>query len=146
VSKGKLFAWRIVNKTLHKYKSIFWLDAGSTVAGPITPIEDVIQRTGLMLVKGQDNDMKEKSAEATYEWFNATKATFKAGPHSINTQAFLYPSGYVESVVLPNALCAMDPNCITPPGANLANHRYDQTTISILAYRPKVRAPHYTEY
>jgi hypothetical protein len=149
VKKGKVYAWKpiIVNETLHKYKSIFWLDAGSTVAGPITPIEDVIQRTGIMLVKGQDNDMKPKSAEATYEWFNTTKETFKAGPHySGNTQAFLYPSRYVESVVLPNALCAMDPKCISPAGAHLGNHRYDQTTISILAYNPKVRAPHYTEY
>jgi hypothetical protein len=149
VSRGKIYAWKpiIVNETLHKYKSIFWLDAGSSVAGPITPIEDVIQRTGIMLVKGQDTDMKEKSAAATYKWFNTTKATFKAGPHySGNTQAFMYPSRYVESVVLPNALCAMDPNCITPPGSLLRNHRYDQTTISILAYMPKVRAPHYTEY
>jgi hypothetical protein len=149
VSKGKIYAWKpiIVNETLHKYKSIFWLDAGSTVAGPITPIENVIQRTGLMLVKGQDMDMKQKSFEATYEWFNTTKETFQAGPHySGNTQAFMLPSRYVESVVLPNAACAMDPNCISPLGARLRNHRYDQTTISILAYHPKVRAPHYTEY
>jgi hypothetical protein len=40
----------------------------------------------------------------------------------------------------------MDPSCINPKGANLRVHRYDQSTISILAYMPKVRAPHYTEY
>jgi hypothetical protein len=149
VSIGKIYAWKpiIVNETLHKYKSIFWLDAGSTVAGPITPIENVIQKTGLMLVKGQDLDMKKMSFEATYEWFNVTKETFKAGPHfSGNTQAFMLPSRYVESVVIPDAACAMDRDCISPKGAKLRNHRYDQTTISILAYQPKVRAPHYTEY
>lgn len=143
------YAWKpiIVNETLHKYKSIFWMDAGSTVAGPITPIEEIVQKTGMVLVKGQDLDMKLRSFPDTYDWFNVSKEKFVAGPHfSGNTQAFLLPSRYVESIVIPDAACAMDPNCITPPGALLENHRFDQTTISILAYMPKVRAPHYTEY
>jgi len=149
VSRGKIYAWKpiIVNETVHRYSSIFWLDAGSTVVGPITPIENIIQRTGMMLVKGQDSDMKRKSHKATYEWFNMTKATFEAGPHySGNTQAFMYPSRYIDSVVIPNCVCALDESCISPKGSKLGNHRYDQTTISILAYQPKVRAPHYTEY
>jgi hypothetical protein len=149
VQKGKLYAWKpiIIEETVRKYKSIFWLDAGNTVAGPITPIENVIQRTGIMLVKGQDNDMKLKSFKKTYEWFNTTKATFQAGPHySGNTQAFMYPSRYYDSVILPDSICAMDKKCIAPSGSGLNNHRYDQTTISILAYHPKVRAPHYTEF
>jgi hypothetical protein len=149
VKKGKIYAWKpiIVNETVVKYKSIFWLDAGNTVVGPITPIENIIQRTGLMLMKGQDNDMKAKSFEKTYEWFNTTKETFQAGSHySGNTQAFIHPSRYYDSVIKPNAVCAMDVNCISPSGSGLHNHRYDQTTISILAYHPKVRAPHYTEY
>jgi hypothetical protein len=40
----------------------------------------------------------------------------------------------------------MDPNCITPEGSNLGNHRYDQTTLSLCAYHPKVWPNHHTEY
>ena len=148
VSVGKVYAWKpiIINETLTKYKSIFWLDAGSTLAGPITPAEEIIQRTGMFLVKGQDLNMR-LSHEKSYEWFNTTKEKLQTGPHfSGNTQAFLYPSRYYDAVIAPNARCALDANCIAPEGCGLNNHRYDQTTISILSYHPKVRAPHYTEY
>ena len=100
----------------------------------------------MFLVKGQDLDMR-ISHSATYKWFNTTKDKFKTERHfSGNTQGYLYPSRYFESVVVPNAECALDPNCIAPAHSNVGNHRFDQTSLSILAYHPKVRAPHYTEY
>lgn len=91
--------------------------------------------------------MRGKSSEKTYEWFGFDKSTMETGPHfSGNTQAFLHPSRYTETIVIPNAKCALDENCIAPPGSALNNHRYDQTSISILGYHPKTRLPHYTEY
>lgn len=149
VHEGKIYAWKpiIVNETLHKYGSIFWLDSGSTLAGPVQPVQKALQHQGIALMKGQDLDMRQKSFDKTFEWFGFDKKSMDVGPHfSGNTQAFLYPSRYVDSVVIPNSKCALDPTCITPYGASLQNHRYDQTTISILAYMPKVRLPHYTEF
>lgn len=149
LKEGKKYAWKpvIINETLHKYKAIFWLDAGSTLVGNITPAEEITRRTGMFLVKGQDGDMKTKSHPLAYKWFNVTKEDYKVGPHfSGNTQAFLYPSRYVETVVIPNAVCALDKSCIAPEGGSLSNHRYDQTTLSLASYHPKVRAPHYTEF
>ncbi|GKZ01002.1 hypothetical protein MPSEU_001051700 [Mayamaea pseudoterrestris] len=148
VHEGKKYAWKppIVNETLHKYGSIFWLDAGSTLTGPIEPAIDVLHRQGIFLVKGQDTDMQ-LSHPGSYEWFGYDKSTMATGPHfSGNTQAFLYPSRYVSSVVIPNAACALDIDCIAPEGSFIRNHRYDQTTISILAYQPKVQLGHYTEF
>jgi hypothetical protein len=195
VQRGSIYAWKpiIINETLTKYKSIFWLDAGSSLAGPITPAEQIVQRTGMcvcmmydvsivsridwsiaacmhtcsahkltyilyiyiyicvvrtgmFLVKGQDMDMK-LSAPESYLWFNTTKEKLPTGPHfSGNTQAYLYPSRYYDAVVAANAQCALTAECIAPTGSSLRNHRYDQTTLSIAAYHPKVRAPHYTEY
>lgn len=48
VKIGKQYAWKpvILNESVHKYRSIFWLDAGTTLAGPFTPVEDIVQRTG----------------------------------------------------------------------------------------------------
>jgi len=149
VHVGKQYAWKpiIVNETVHAYGSIFWMDAGSTLAGPIDPIVQATHNTGIMLMKGQDLDMKPKSHEATYRWFGFDKRTMDVGPHfSGNTQAFLYPSRYIDSVVKKNAECALVERCIAPEGAKLTNHRYDQTSISILAYSPNVRLPHFTEF
>jgi hypothetical protein len=99
------------------------------------------------LVKGQDIDMRPKASEKSFEWFGFDKRSMAVGPHfSGNTQAFMYPSRYIDTVVIPNCKCALDENCIAPAGSNLGSHRYDQTTISILAYAPKTRLPHYTEF
>jgi hypothetical protein len=147
--EGKVYAWKpiIVQETLAKYKMIFWLDAGNTLKGPITPIEDIVKRNGIVLFHGQDESMTPKAHHKSYEWFNFTKATMVTGPHiSGNTQAWLSPSRYVESLVNCNAKCAMDPNCIAPEGSGLGNHRYDQTTLSLCAYHPKVWPNHHTEY
>jgi hypothetical protein len=123
------------------------LDAGATFTGPIDPIEEIIHRHGLFLVHGQDDDMKAKSHPATYQWFGYHKATFQGGPHCAGgIQGHVYPSRYIDTIVIPNAKCALDPNCIAPKGSDLDNHRYDQTSLSILTYQEQVRAPHYTEY
>jgi hypothetical protein len=122
----KAYAWKpvAINESLHEYKQIFWLDAGSTVAGPITEAIRITQQSGIFLVKGQDSDMKEKSHPGTYNAFGYDKTSFRAGPHySGNTEADLYPSRYVDTVVIPNAQCALQESCIMPDGSNLANHQ-----------------------
>jgi hypothetical protein len=149
VHVGKIYAWKplILNETLLKYKSIFWLDAGSTLAGPMDAMQTVLEHQGIMLVKGQDTDMRERAHAATYKYLGYDKDTMLVGPHfSGNTQAYLYPSRYYDTVVAPNADCALHKACIAPESSNLNNHRYDQTTLSLLAYQPHVRCPHYTEY
>ena len=145
----KNYAWKpiVINETVHEYKSIFWLDAGATFVGPIEPIEHIVRQHGIFLVKGQDESMKRLSHPGTYEWFGYNKTTFEGGPHYAgNTQGHLFPSRYIDTVVIPNAICALNESCVSPPGSRLRNHRYDQTTLSILAYHKHVQAPHYTEY
>ena len=150
IKYGKKYAWKplILNETVHKYGSIFWMDAGSTLAGPVTPVENVLHRTGLFLVKGQDLDMRGMAHKGSFAWFNISHPdAYQLGPHfSGNTQGYLYPSRYIDSIVIPNAECALQPSCIMPDGSDLHNHRFDQTTLSLLAYQPQVKAPHYTEY
>jgi hypothetical protein len=57
------YAWKslVINETVHEYKSIFWLDAGVTLVGPIEPIEEITHQHGLFLVKGQDGNMTSTS-------------------------------------------------------------------------------------
>jgi hypothetical protein len=143
------YAWKsiIINETVHMYKSIFWLDAGATLVGPIQPIQEILHQTGLFLVHGQDDDMKPKSHRGTYAALGYDKSTYQGGPHCAGgIQGHVYPSRYIDTIVIPNAQCALDESCIAPPISSLNNHRYDQTSLSILAYQYHVAAPHYTEY
>ncbi|KAL3905848.1 MAG: hypothetical protein SGARI_004268, partial [Bacillariaceae sp.] len=148
----KNYAWKsiIINETVHEYKSIFWLDAGATFTAPIDVIEEIIHHNGIFLVRGQDDDMKQLSHRGTYQALGYNKETFRSNvksPHYAGgIQGHVYPSRFVESIVIPNARCAMDVNCIAPKGSGLSNHRFDQTSLSILAYQTTVQAPHYTEY
>jgi len=149
VHAGKKYAWKpiAINETLHEYHNIFWLDAGSTVVGNLSEAMRIVHQTGIFLVKGQDLDMMGRSHESTFQFLGHNKADFRAGPHfSGNTQAYLYPSRYVGPLVEANAACALVEDCISPPGSSLGNHRYDQTTMSILAYRDHLRIPHHTEF
>jgi hypothetical protein len=149
---GKKYAWKpiAIKEALDEYKMIFWMDAGSTFTGPIDAMERIVEQTGIFLVKGQDMSMMPMAHPATFRWFNFTKETFVTsggGPHySGNTQAFLAPSRYYDTIIKSSADCAMDEMCIAPPGSNLDNHRYDQTVLSILSYNLEVQVPHHTEY
>jgi hypothetical protein len=150
VQKLETYAWKslAINETVHKYRSIFWLDAGATFTGPITPIQDIIHQYGIFLVHGQDTNMKKRSHPDTYKWFGIkNKDTFQAGPHCAGgIQGHVYPSRYIDTIVVPNAKCALDVKCIAPKGASMGNHRFDQTSLSILAYGKHIQTPHYTEY
>ena len=149
ISVGKKYAWKplAINESLHEHHSVFWLDAGSTMVGNWTEALRIVRQTGIFLVKGQDLDMKARSHQDTYRYLGHHKGGFAAGPHfSGNTQAYLHPSRYTGPLVEANALCALDADCIAPKGSSLSNHRYDQTTMSILAYRDHLQIPHHTEF
>jgi hypothetical protein len=143
------YAWKslAINESVHKYHNIFWLDAGATYTGPIDGLEHYLQRHGIFLVRGQDLSMKEKSHPDTYKYLNLDKKTFVGGPHYAGgIQGHLLPSRYIDTIVKPNAACALKAQCIAPDGSNLGVHRYDQTTLSILAYGLYQQIPHHTEF
>jgi hypothetical protein len=102
----KNYAWKsiAVNESVHEYKSIFWLDAGATFTGPLDPIQDILHRDGIFLVKGQDASMKQLSHPSTYKWFGFDKETFVGGPHFAGgIQGHVYPSRFIGTIVVPNA-------------------------------------------
>jgi hypothetical protein len=152
VSNVHNYAWKsiIMNETVHKYKSILWIDAGCTITSPIEEIEDIVHWNGIFLVRGQDDDMRRLSHPDTYRWFGYNKETFRHGyisPHYAGgIQGHVYPSRWIDSIVIPNAQCALDETCISPRRSSFTNHRYDQTSLSILCYQDHVQAPSYTEY
>ena len=146
---AKVYAWKpiAINESVHEYRSIFWLDAGATFVGSLEPIEFILHRHGLFLGQGQDNPMYYLSHPGTYKAFGRERETFGWRPHYAGgIQGHVFPSRYIDTVVIPNAVCALDRSCIAPQGSSLQNHRFDQTTLSIMAHHENVMAPHYTDY
>lgn len=154
VRDPKIFAWKLlaIDRTLRRHSNrTVWLDAGSTVTGPLDPLERILEQTGSVLTWGQDDDMTFWSMTRTYEYFNATKSHFRGYPHySGNTQGFLLPSAAHDDVLAPSVRCALAKECIDKPDrkrrGDTGGHRYDQTIMSIIAYRPDVTPRHHTEY
>jgi hypothetical protein len=145
VHNFRTYAWKslILNETLQRYSSIFWLDAGSTVTGPLTPIVQILEQSGIFLVQGQYTNM-DLSHPGTWEWLGQPRTTIDRPHYSGNTQVYTNPSRYVDLVVRQLADCAMEAACIAPNGNSLHNCRYDQMALSILAYSQHI--PHFTEY
>lgn len=152
------FAWRpiIIHDSLLAYKSILFLEAGSTLTGPLDPIQDVLEKDGIFLALSHI-DMEQSHPE-TYRWFGTEKGILhsRTNHFSGRVQGYIYPSRYYDTIVRPNALCALDEKCIAPIPLDMSSpqisnynetlHHFDRTSLSILAYHEKVQTPHHNEY
>ena len=143
----KNYAWKslIIQEASQTYESMLWLDAGVTIVGPLDPILEVLYRDGIFLVQGQDTDMTRLSHDDTYRWHGCKKEDYQGLPHYAGgIQGHVRTSRYISTIVDPNAACALDKNCIAPSKSSTQNHRFDQSSLSILAHR--YRIPSYTEF
>jgi hypothetical protein len=52
------YAWKplAIKDAVDVFGGVLWLDAGSTVTGPLTPVFDALHRDGHFFVQGQDMD------------------------------------------------------------------------------------------
>ncbi|XP_013409229.1 uncharacterized protein LOC106172863 [Lingula anatina] len=148
VSVLKEYAWKpvIMKDAVDKYGKILWIDAGSDVRGPLKKIDKYLSQDGHFLVQGQDEDMTLFSHNATFKYFSSSKEEFLKKPsYSGNLQGWVRGSRAYIDILLPLKACALTPECITPPGSMLFNHRYDQTALSILAYKSGLPITPHTE-
>lgn len=145
LGKPMIYAWKpvAIYEALVKYRQIFWFDAGGAFTGYLDPLQNILKRQGIFLVQGQDNAIK--GDPGTFKWLHVKKDEGHFGPSFAGgVQGHFYPSRYFDSVVRPNAECALELDCIRPQGASIRNHRFDQTSLSILAHLEEI--PPHTEY
>lgn len=62
-----------------------------------------------------------------------------------NTVGFVHGSEGYNKILLPWVDCAGKPECIAPKGSSIANHRFDQTALSIIAYKSGINITAHTE-
>jgi hypothetical protein len=124
-----------------------YVDAGSDVRGSLDPLFQIISVDGLFLVGGQDVDMARWCHHDMYTAFGLPENAFEQRPsYSGGTQGYRNTE---ESRRIIRRLvdCAGDLYCLAPSGSSFANHRYDQSALSIIAYTNLERTiPQHTKF
>jgi hypothetical protein len=151
VTIAKQYAWKpfaiLEAVQEHQSDAVLWLDAGSTVTGPLmTTVWPLIREDGHFLVQGQDNDMTRFCMQETFDYLKQKREDFINKPsYSGNTVGLVYGSEAYHKILLPWLRCAAVPQCIAPPGASTSNHRFDQVVLSIITYTAGMNVTEHTE-
>ncbi|KAL3810788.1 hypothetical protein ACHAXA_006432 [Cyclostephanos tholiformis] len=116
--------------------AVLWLDAGSTVTGRIyDAVVPHMLDEGAFLVQGQDLNMVPWVHPLMFEYLGANASDFDhKHSYSGNTVGFVNDSETSNAILPPWRDCASDSRCISPPGSDKGNHRYDQAALSVIAY------------
>lgn len=112
---------------------VLWLDSATLCHGSLAPIFDRIARDGLFTLVGQS---------ALTCWCHPDTLRHMAVPAEdlVKPCRFGGAIGFdarrsvVRDLVARWRECALREECIDPPGANRANHRYDQAVLTNLLY------------
>ncbi|CAH1779242.1 unnamed protein product, partial [Owenia fusiformis] len=145
----KRYTWKplILQDAVTKYGAIFYSDAGSVIRGPLEPIKKLIIADGHFFVQGQDMDMTKLLHEGMCRYFKVNKKMLK-GKYSFagNTQGYVRGGLAEKHILHPLVKCAISPECITPPGSSLKNHRFDQSALSVIIYMSSIVVQPHTEF
>lgn len=145
-SHGSRFSWRnnrsckntyCTNETIEFQLFRFW----NGVAEAIGSIDEIPEERPLLDERKDFSDDSKgwdklctRIHSAMFEYYNFTKEEFPCeGRKMIEAGAIGIErdSPFVKKVLRNTALCALDRQCISPPGASSANHRFDQSAFSL---------------
>jgi hypothetical protein len=100
----------------------------------------------LLPLQGQDNNMVPWCHDLTWAYFKLDKNKFQGKPsYSGNTVGFVYDSPAYHKILKPWVECAAVEACMAPPGTSTANHRFDQSVLSIITYTSGLNVTEHTE-
>jgi hypothetical protein len=133
------YAWKpmIIKEMLDTTTSVvMWLDSGNRLTKANT-LENIFSQIS------RDGHVTAVSVGTTQDWVHPATLAFL---HAPTLKILMCTGGIVgfdmrayEKVVRPWANCALERLCIAPPGASLANHRYDQAVLTVLLYQAERR-------
>jgi hypothetical protein len=151
VTTPKQYAWKpfAILEAVEGFKTdaVLWLDAGSTVTGPLMPtVWPLLRDDGHFLMQGQDLDMTRICMQETFDYLQQKREDFKGRPsYAGNTVGFVYGSEAYYKILIPWTKCAAVAECIAPPGSSTANHRFDPVVLSIITYTAGMNVTEHTE-
>jgi hypothetical protein len=110
-----------------------WLDSGTVLHAPVAPVFDRIARDGLLTLVGQSPIRRWCHAE-TLRAMDVPAEDAGKRCRSGGVLGFDGGNRVVCDLVEQWRHFSLMPECIDPPGASRANHRYDQAILSNLLY------------
>jgi hypothetical protein len=158
VSAGE-YAWKpvivaeVVDRSMAEPEpsDVLWADAGCYFDA-LEPIADRIRGSGGLWVRPSPGVMREWTHPLMFQYLgvdasvygdqrnaDATLVGFAIGTAPSDARDAVY-----RDIVLRWKACALDKNCIAPPGSSRANHRQDQAVLSYLVHRAGYRFVHDT--
>jgi hypothetical protein len=110
---------------------VLWLDSATIVRAGLDPVFDRIARDGLLTLAGQ-SPIARWCHDATRQFIGASRTQAAARCRSAGILGFDSSRADVRALAAEWRRLALIPECIDPPGATRANHRYDQAILSLL--------------
>ena len=148
VRRLAICAWKpiAIDETLRRHGGpVLWLDSATIVREGLEPIFDRIERDGLLTLAGQ-SPIARWCHDATRQFMGASPEDAKTRCRSAGILGFDSSRADIRQLVTEWRRLALIPECIDPPGATRANHRYDQAILSLLLVRQPVRLEPDTPY
>ena len=118
---------------------VLWLDSATIIRERLDPVFVRIARDGLLTLAGQ-SPIARWCHDATRRFMGASHADASTRCRSAGILGFDGARPDVRALVAEWRRLALIPECIDPPGATRANHRYDQAILSLLL-APRKRGP-----
>ena len=130
------YAWKpvIVGNLLEEFHGcVCWMDAGNVVTSPLSWLRRITSKHGLY---------SPWSLGCIADWTHpGTLAALEVPPKMLTRPnlngacvAVCYENLTARELILRWRACALDKNCIAPPGSSRDNHRQDQALLSVLAH------------
>lgn len=146
------YAWKagIVNEMRQKHKGVLlWMDSGNVPnAEFLRSIPSVVRKQGFWSPRSTGYMGGKLIHPGMFKWFKAKVADYQYR-ENCNGAALgfnLDDPKVNEELIIPWHDCAVEKDCIAPPGSSRLNHRQDQAAITFLAYRSGYVCYEYPEF
>ncbi|MFC1681153.1 DUF1647 domain-containing protein [Pseudomonadota bacterium] len=136
VNRGE-YAWKpviIYEVAKNATDYVIWLDAGDLVVNPLHDIRALLDEHSFYS-PGSSGTIRDWTHPGMIEALKLS-SEFLDKPNRSGGLVSLDPRNYSAMELLERwRRCALDQNCIAPPGSSRSNHRQDQAALSILMYQ-----------
>ena len=138
-AKGN-YAWKpaIIYNVFNEFKcNICWMDAGNIILRPLYLLRKEVKKSGFYSPFSGPNIAK-WTHPATLRFLNVSKELLKKRNLSGGCITISYQNPKIRNFITKWHKYTFIKECIAPKGSSLANHRYDQAMLTILAYQLNV--------
>ncbi|XP_038059862.1 uncharacterized protein LOC119730871 [Patiria miniata] len=150
VKKVLTFSWKIIiiKEAVNEFGVVFWADASVRFRQPLKALLPFAQDHHGYLSRIHSYKADTKSPikhnfyythELMYKWLGVDKEKYAKSsyaPHvAANRQLVINSSTVQQNFLRPLYACAMDKNCIVPPGSKHGRHRYDASALMLVIHK-----------